>query len=55
MVEDKCVLRYDIEAGKGDHKHLDTVEISISFIDINQLVDDFIAEVNQLRRPKCAL
>ncbi|HBK4770647.1 TPA: hypothetical protein LLS86_004226 [Serratia liquefaciens] len=55
VVEDKCVLRYDNEAGKGDHKHLDTVEISINFIDINQLIDDFIAEVNQLRRPKCAL
>lgn len=46
VVEDKCVLRYDNEAGKGDHKHLDTVEISINFIDINQLIDDFIAEVN---------
>jgi len=55
VVEDKCVLRYDNEAGKGDHKHLDTVEISINFIDINQLIDDFIAEVNQLRRLKCAL
>ncbi|QJW58320.1 hypothetical protein HL670_05268 [Serratia plymuthica] len=52
VVQDVCVLRYDNEAGKGDHKHLGIAEIPIEFIDINQLVDDFVTEVNQLRRPQ---
>jgi len=51
-VQDVCVLRYDNEAGKGDHKHLGAAEVPIEFIDINQLVDDFVTEVNQLRRPQ---
>ncbi|MGQ8708124.1 toxin-antitoxin system TumE family protein [Serratia sp. TSA_198.1] len=51
IVQDVCVLRYDNEAGKGDHKHLGAAEVPIEFIDINQLVDDFVTEVNQLRRP----
>lgn len=55
VVEGKCVLRYNNEAGKGDHKHQGAAEIPIEFIDINRLVDDFVVEVNQLRRPKCAL
>ncbi|CAI1000277.1 MULTISPECIES: toxin-antitoxin system TumE family protein [Serratia] len=55
VVKDECLLRYDNEAGKGDHKHLGIAEIPIEFIDINKLVDDFVTEVNQLRRPKCAL
>ena len=55
VVEGKCVLRYDNEAGKGDHKHQGAAEIPIEFIDINRLVDDFVVKVNQLRRPKCAL
>ncbi|CAI1910018.1 Uncharacterised protein [Serratia proteamaculans] len=54
VVKDECLLRYDNEAGKGDHKHLGAVEIPIEFIDINKLVDDFVTEVNQLRRQKCA-
>jgi len=52
VVQDVCVLRYDNEAGKGNHKHLGAAEVPIEFIDINQLVDDFVTEVNQLRRPQ---
>ncbi|QUY46905.1 hypothetical protein JK621_15855 [Serratia plymuthica] len=52
VVQDVCVLRYDNEAGKGDHKHLGAAEVPIEFIDINQLVNDFVTEVNQLRRPQ---
>jgi len=26
VVDDECVLRYDNEAGKGDHKHIDAKE-----------------------------
>jgi len=27
MDKDKCVLRYDNEAGKGDHKHIGSEEV----------------------------
>jgi hypothetical protein len=43
------VLRYDNEAGKGDHKHLGARELPYKFTTLNQLVDDFLADVARLR------
>jgi hypothetical protein len=31
VVDGVCVLRYDNEAGKGDHKHIGTVETAYVF------------------------
>ncbi len=45
VVNDVCVLRYDNEAGKGDHKHIGEVEISYTFIDTGTLIDDFMADI----------
>ena len=36
-----CVLRYDNEAGKGDHRHLDGVESDYQFESLEQLQQDF--------------
>lgn len=44
-----CVIRYDNEAGKGDHKHINSVEIATKFISISQLYDDFIADIQTYR------
>lgn len=44
-----CVLRYDNEAGKGDHKHVGRVEVPCAFITLEQLVDDFWNDVFKLR------
>jgi hypothetical protein len=33
VVDGVCVLRYDNEAGKGDHKHVGEVETAYRFID----------------------
>ena len=44
-----CVLRYDNEAGKGDHKHIGSAEVPYSFITLEQLVDDFWDDVFNLR------
>lgn len=44
-----CVLRYDNEAGKGDHRHLDECEAPYVFTTLNQLVDDFWADIARLR------
>ena len=49
MSEDVCVLRYDNEAGKGDHKHLDDREVPFDFTDLEQLQADFWADVMDWR------
>ncbi len=45
VVREVCVLRYDNEAGKGDHKHAAGVEVAYAFSTLDQLVDDFWADV----------
>jgi Family of unknown function (DUF6516) len=36
-----CVLRYDYEAGKGDHRHIGRVEKRYRFADPETLLADF--------------
>jgi len=40
-----CVLRYDNEAGKGDHRHMGAQERPYAFVDPDRLVADFFADV----------
>lgn len=40
-----CVLRYDNEAGKGDHKHLGSLQVPFHFKGLEQLQADFWADV----------
>lgn len=42
-----CVLRYDDEAGKGDHVHRDGREQPYIFSGPDQLVADFFADVRR--------
>lgn len=42
-----CVVRYDNEAGKGDHKHIGPTEVPYHFQDLNQLQGDFWKDVEQ--------
>lgn len=44
-----CVLRYDNEAGKGDHRHLGDVETAYSFTTPGRLLDDFWNDVKRWR------
>lgn len=39
------MLRYDNEAGKGDHRHVGTQEMPYGFVSVDQLLDDFLADV----------
>lgn len=48
VVDEVCVLRYDNEAGKGDHKHIGAVEVPYAFATLDQLVEDFWADVARL-------
>ncbi|WJR67716.1 DUF6516 family protein [Neorhizobium sp. CSC1952] len=41
----ECVLRYDNEAGKGDHRHFGVEEAPYAFKGIDELLADFGADV----------
>ena len=41
VVNSVCVVRYDNEAGKGDHRHFGAEEIAYSFQTPEKLVADF--------------
>jgi hypothetical protein len=47
VVARRCVLRYDNEAGKGDHRHMDDGgETAYAFRDADTLIADFWMEVD---------
>ncbi len=47
VVNGACVLRYDNERGKGDHRHVDTQEFDYIFTDPELLMQDFYADVER--------
>lgn len=49
VVGKECVLRYDNEAGKGDHKHIGATELSYRFTNPVNLLSDFWFDVDQWR------
>jgi Family of unknown function (DUF6516) len=51
VVDEVCVIRYDNEAGKGDHKHIEDIEISYDFNTPEILLSDFWRDVD-LWRPQ---
>jgi hypothetical protein len=50
VVDGVCVLRYDNEAGKGDHKHLGSVEVAYLFESPQRLLSDFWHDVDIWRK-----
>ena len=49
VVEGDCVLRYDNEAGKGDHKHVRGKEVKYRFVSADKLIADFFEDVRRWR------
>ncbi len=45
VVDAVCVVRYDNEAGKGDHRHIDGQESAYRFSSLEQLLVDFQADI----------
>ncbi len=43
----KCVIRFDNEAGKGDHKHIGDRETPYVFAGQEKLIADFLREVTR--------
>jgi hypothetical protein len=50
VVDEVCVLRYDNEAGKGDHRHERDEEEPYLFTDADKLLADFWRDVEEWRR-----
>lgn len=50
VVEGKRIVGYGNERGKGDHKHLDGMEVHYHFVNPKQLMADFMADVKGDRK-----
>jgi hypothetical protein len=50
VVDEVCVLRYDNETGKGDHRHVWSKEVRYSFVNSDMLLADFWRDVEKLRQ-----
>lgn len=44
------IVGYDNERGKGDHKHIEGQEMRYRFVSVEQLVADFLADVERIRK-----
>jgi len=49
VVDEVCVLRYDNESGKGDHRHVRERESPYRFVGADTLFADFWRDVEKLR------
>lgn len=45
VVDGVRIVGFDNERGKGDHCHLDGIEVPYAFTGVDQLIEDFIAAV----------
>ena len=50
MLADECVLRYDNERDKGDHRHFGKRESLYVFSTPDQLMSDFNADIARWHR-----
>ena len=46
--EGKCLVRYDNETGKGDHKHYGAEEVDYNFESVRKLRSDFWSDVKRV-------
>ena len=46
---DRCLIRYDNERGKGDHRHWEDKEEQYSFVTVEKLIEDFKNDIAKLR------
>jgi hypothetical protein len=52
VVAGVCVLRYDNEAGKGDHRHVGGDELTYIFTSPSALIEDFWRDVDDWKGMK---
>jgi hypothetical protein len=49
VMDGQRVIGFDNERGKGDHWHQEGLERPYDFVDVDRLIEDFIAEVDTWR------
>lgn len=47
VVDGECVIRYDNEAGKGDHRHVGARESRYAFASVEKLLADFQRDIRK--------
>ena len=45
-----CIVRYDNESGKGNHRHIKGKKKSYQFKDVERLVANFLEEIEKARK-----
>ena len=50
VVNNACLIRYDNEAGKGNHVYINAQEVEYNFVSTEQLIDDSFAQIKQLEK-----
>jgi hypothetical protein len=50
LADGTCIVRYDNETGKGDHRHRNNQEEPYQFRDVETLVADFLEDIEKARR-----
>ncbi|HHN63749.1 MAG TPA: hypothetical protein ENK09_00105 [Nitrospirae bacterium] len=45
-----CLVRYDNESGKGDHRHIKGKEEPYKFTNVEKSVEDFQKDIDKFRR-----
>ena len=48
VVNQECVMRYDNEPDKGDHKHIGDDELNYKFTTTEKMLEDFWHDVEKL-------
>ena len=46
----RCLVRYDNERGKGDHRHAPGAEEPYEFESVEKLVADYLRDIARIRR-----
>jgi hypothetical protein len=47
VVDEVCVVRFDNETGKGDHKHVGDRQVAYEFASLDRLLTDFWDEIER--------
>ena len=50
LADGTCIVRYDNESGKGDHRHIKGKEEPYQFKDVETLVADFLDAIEKIRK-----
>jgi hypothetical protein len=48
QADGSCIVRYDNERGKGDHRHVADAEEEYFFTTLRKLIEDFEADVERM-------